>query len=286
MKNNKTNQLIVSVIIPVYNRVEMLKEAIESVLSQSFKDFELIVVDDGSSDKGVKDTLKSYGNKIISIYQKHLGVSAARNNGIKHAKGKFIAFLDSDDIWLKKKLEIQIDFFDKNKDALICQTQETWLRDGKHFNPKKYHKKISGDIFEASLNLCLVSPSAVMIRRKIFEEISLFDESLKACEDYDLWLKISAIYPIYLIDKKLIIKRGGHKDQLSKIGMLDKYRIISLKNILESGKLNKQQMQATMKVFKKKSDIYLNGCKKYGRIEEFENFNSFIKTLNLKCFCI
>ena len=255
---------LVSVIIPTYNRGWILKEAIDSVLAQDFTDFELIVVDDGSTDN-TQDILSSYKEDIVVLRQDNKGVSSARNRGIISASGQFIAFLDSDDLWLSQKLSRQVDFFNANPDALICQTEEKWIRNGIRVNPKKRHKKLTGDIFDPSLYLCLVSPSAVMIKHSLFENTGMFDESLPACEDYDMWLRISCRYPVYLIDTPLIIKRGGHADQLSRSSCLDRYRIQSLKKIIESNLLTDKQAIAAVNVLKEKCDIYANGCLKRGR---------------------
>jgi glycosyltransferase involved in cell wall biosynthesis len=257
----------VSVIIPTYNRGWIIKEAIDSVLAQDYTEFELIVVDDGSTDH-TSDVLDSYRNVIKVLSQKNKGVSAARNRGIAEASGKFIAFLDSDDIWLPQKLSVQIEFFNQTPDALICQTEEVWIRNGLRVNPKKRHKKPSGMIFKPSLELCLVSPSAVMIQRGLFDRVGGFDETLPACEDYDLWLRISCRFPIHLVDTALIIKRGGHDDQLSKRAGLDKFRIKAIEKIIKSGLLSDDQHRAAVKTLKNKCDIYAAGCRKRGREEE------------------
>jgi len=257
----------VSVIIPTYNRGWTLREAIDSVLAQEFADFELIVVDDGSTDH-TREILDSYGQDIIVLRQPNQGVSAARNRGIDESHAQLVAFLDSDDLWLPQKLTRQVEFFKFNPDALICQTEETWLRNGVRVNPKRRHHKLSGMIFEPSLALCLVSPSAVMIRRTLFDTVGLFDESLPACEDYDLWLRVSCRYPVFLIDEPLIIKRGGHEDQLSKAAGLDKFRIQALTKIVKSGQLSESQTRAAVQTLKKKCAIFANGCRKRGREDE------------------
>ncbi|MBW2604349.1 MAG: glycosyltransferase [Deltaproteobacteria bacterium] len=257
----------VSVIIPTYNRGRIIKEAIDSVLAQDYTEFELIVVDDGSTDH-TSEVLDSYGNVIKVLSQKNKGVSAARNRGIAEASGKYIAFLDSDDLWLSRKLSVQIEFFNQTPDALICQTEEVWIRNGLRVNPKKRHKKPSGMIFGPSLELCLVSPSAVMIQRSLFDRVGEFDETLPACEDYDLWLRISCRFPIHLIDTPLIIKRGGHDDQLSSRAGLDKFRIKAIEKIIKSGLLSDDQHRGAFKTLKKKCDIYASGCRKRGREEE------------------
>ena len=257
----------VSVIIPTYNRGWIIKEAIDSVMAQDYRDFELIIVDDGSTDN-TPDILHSYRDKILVFGQENQGVSAARNRGLAAASGDLIAFLDSDDLWLPQKLKRQVDFFNSNPDAFICQTEEIWIRNNIRVNPKKRHKKPRGMIFEPSLALCLVSPSAVMIRASLFEEVGRFDETLPACEDYDLWLRMSCRYPVYLIDTPLIIKRGGHNDQLSSSPGLDKFRIESLRKIVACNLLSKTQYQAAVKTLKEKCKIYAAGCLKRGREDE------------------
>jgi glycosyltransferase involved in cell wall biosynthesis len=258
---------LVSVIIPTYNRGWILKEAIDSVLGQDFKDFELIVIDDGSTDN-TPAILETFGPAIRVVQQANQGVSAARNKGIAAASGQLLAFLDSDDIWLPQKLSRQVDFFDTKADALICQTEEIWIRNGVRVNPKKRHHKFSGMIFEHSLALCLVSPSAVISRRALFDAVGRFDESLPACEDYDLWLRVSCTYPIHLIDTPLIIKRGGHADQLSKAPGLDKFRIQALVNIIESGKLSDSYFRSAVQTLREKCKVYADGCRRRGRNAE------------------
>jgi glycosyltransferase involved in cell wall biosynthesis len=267
----KKKKVEVSVIIPTYNRGWIIKESIDSVFSQTFDAYELIVVDDGSDDN-TSEILDSYGNKLRIIRQTNQGVSAARNRGIIASSGEFIALLDSDDLWLPEKLDRQMSFFRNNPDAVICQTQEIWIRNDKRVNPCKHHKKLSGMIFEPSLNLCLVSPSAVMFKRELMDMVGFFDESFPACEDYDLWLRVSLAYPVYLIDEALIIKRGGHSDQLSRNPMLDKYRIKAIKKLLNQDILTSEQRKAAVAKLKEKCLIYATGCKKRGRHQEADEY--------------
>ena len=274
---NFSSDPIVSVIIPVFNRSTLVIEAIDSVLEQTFNNFELIIVDDGSTDD-VKIVLNQYGNRLIYIKQDNKGVSAARNKGISMAKGDFLAFLDSDDLWLPEKLSRQVEFFSENPNAMICQTEEVWIRDGGRVNPKKRHRKPSGMIFEPSLSLCLVSPSAVMMRKELFEEVGVFDESLPACEDYDLWLRISHKHYVYLIDEFLIVKRGGHADQLSKSPVLDKYRIQSLIKLIDSNVLSSGQLKAATDKLKEKCNIFSNGCEKRGRKDEAIHYRTLAES--------
>ncbi len=198
---------VVSVIIPTYNRWSMVVEAIESVLAQSYRLFEVIVIDDGSNDGTVE-----------------------RNCGVAFAQGRYVAFLDSDDIWLPKKLEIQMAFMERHPEIQICQTEEIWVRHGMRVNPKTKHTKPSGDIFRPSLDLCLVSPSAVMLTKCLFKQVGGFDESFPVCEDYDLWLRIGVDHLVPLIRTSLVVKRGGHVDQLShSMWGMDRYRVESLR---------------------------------------------------------
>ncbi|MEN8689689.1 MAG: glycosyltransferase [Desulfobacterales bacterium] len=270
----------VSVIIPTYNRGWIVRDAIDSVLGQTYADVELIVVDDGSTDR-TPDILNSYGDRLRVIRQANQGVSAARNRGIDNTSGPLIALLDSDDIWLPKKLAVQIDFFKRNPAALICQTEEIWIRNGLRVNPGKRHRKPSGMIFEPSLELCLVSPSAVMVRRELLEDVGLFDESLPACEDYDLWLRVGCRFPVHLIDKPLTIKRGGHEDQLSRQSSLDRYRIRSLVKLIDAGGLTPPQWNAAVIALRKKCAVYANGCLKRGRIEEALHYTTLSRKYQL-----
>lgn len=268
-----TENIRVSVIIPAYNRAWCLPEAIDAVLAQTYRDYELIVVDDGSTDE-TASILTGYDDKIRRIRQANRGVSAARNLGVQKARGELIAFLDSDDLWKPEKLARQVAFFDRHPDAMICQTEEIWIRRGVRVNPKQRHRKPSGWIFEPSLALCLVSPSAVMMRRELLEKTGGFDETLPACEDYDLWLRVSLRHPIHLIEDPLVVKRGGHGDQLSGAAGLDRFRIRSLDKILARENLTPSQRQAAAAMLREKCRIYAAGCRKRGKIGEAETFEA------------
>lgn len=263
----------VSIIIPTFNRALKVARAISSVLYQTFRDFEIVVVDDGSTDE-TAGSLAQFRHHITSIrHPGNLGVSAARNSGIKAARSAFVAFLDSDDYWLPKKLSVQMGFFSKNPGAVACQTEEIWVRNGRRVNPRKKHRKPTGDIFEPSLRLCLVSPSAVMLRRSLLREIGLFDEGLPACEDYDLWLRIASRYPVYLIEEALLVKEGGSHDQLSTLHKgMDRFRIEALVKLIKGGSLNGRRLEATFEELSKKCRIYGNGCRKRGKMKEWEYY--------------
>jgi glycosyltransferase involved in cell wall biosynthesis len=263
----------VSVIIPTFNRAQKVSRAISSVLDQTFADFEVIVIDDGSVDE-TADVLAGFKDRITLIsHSENRGVSAARNTGIKASQSPFISFLDSDDYWLPEKLDTQVRYFRENPDAVACQPEEIWIRNGVRVNPWKKHIKPSGEIFGRSLKLCVVSPSAVMIRRSIFDEVGLFDEDFPVCEDYDLWLRIGCRYPIHLIDRFLLVKEGGHPDQLSSMlkGM-DRFRIKAMIKLLQEGCLNREQTLAVHHELERKCRIYGSGCIKRGKTEEGNYF--------------
>lgn len=262
---------LVSTVIPTFNRGWSICKAVQSVLCQEYPNIEIIVVDDGSDDD-TAEKLVPYTGRIRVLTQKNRGVSAARNAGIKAASGDLIAFLDSDDLWKSDKISKQTAFFTEHPEALICQTEEIWVRNGRRVNPAKKHKKPGGMIFEPSLHLCLVSPSAVMMKRSLFTDKGLFDESLPACEDYDLWLRISADTPVHLIDHEGTVKHGGHTDQLSKNHSLDRYRIYAIEKLLQSNVLSDGQKQEALKVMKQKCRIYGNGCIKRGKTEEGRHY--------------
>ncbi len=270
-----------TVIIPTFNRAAFLPRAISSVLAQKGVEFELIIVDDGSTDN-TPALLESFvaQQKIRPFWQANQGPSSARNLGIQEAKGEWIAFLDSDDEWMPGKLKAQLEFFRKNPDHLLCQTEEIWIRNGKRVNPMKKHQKYGGWIFEKCLPLCVVSPSAVMMHRKLFDEIGLFDESLPACEDYDLWLRIAARHPIGLIEKPYILKYGGHADQRSReFPAMDRFRIQSLSKILREGILNAEQVKAARETIQEKAEIYIQGALKRGKEKEAEKLRKILQQL-------
>ena len=259
---------MISVIIPTFNRKQLLLEAVESVRRQSFRDWELLVVDDGSTD-GTDQVIESLiSDGIRCIRQEHSGVSAARNRGIRAARNDWIAFLDSDDYWHKQKLQQQFEALEANPEYLAVHTDEIWIRSGVRVNPRKHHRKRSGWMFHHCLRLCLISPSSILLHRSLLDESGLFDESFPVCEDYELWLRITARRPVFFVPEKLVVKRGGHADQLSRSRWgMDRYRVRALLKSGDSGCLTPQQRQWAAAEIVRKSEILEQGFAKRGRMD-------------------
>ncbi len=274
---------LISVVIPSYNRQESALRAVYSVLAQSYTHIELVFVDDGSTDKTSAEMSGINDSRLILLKQENKGVSKARNLGVEHSRGDFIAFLDSDDVWTPDKLEKQMSFMRSGRWE-IAQTGENWIRRGQRVNPRAKHAKQAGWIFFPSLELCLVSPSCVMMSRKCWDEIGPFDPNLPACEDYDLWLRCSLFYPVGFLAQGLVYKYGGHSDQLSrKIIGLDLYRIYSLCKLLSQYDLAKEKYSMALSELKIKLQVYMQGCIKRGKLEEAQRVYDYVLTrLNLK----
>ena len=255
-------------IIPTHNRADVLGRAIASVLAQTLSDLELIVVDDGSTDR-TPEVLAGFDDpRLTGMHQENKGVSAARNRGIAASRGRYIALLDSDDTWMPDKLEKQVRFMAESG-MEICQTDEIWVRNGVRVNPRFKHAKPAGWFLERSLELCLVSPSCVMFSRRLWDELGPFDERLPACEDYSLWLRVGVRYPVGLVPAPLVVKTGGHADQLSRriIG-LDMYRVYAMIDLLENMVLTSEQRRLTTAALAERVRLYAQGCIKRGKDEE------------------
>ena len=261
----------VTVIIPTFNRSQVLPRAIDSVFSQSFEDWELIVVDDGSDD-GTDTLLKTYKDPRVTVMtQNNRGVSAARNLAIKASQSLYVAFLDSDDEWLSHKLQDQINYMEENDDIPLVHGEEIWVRNGVRVNPMKKHKKSGGDVFADSLKLCCISPSPALMRKTIFEEVGHFREDFAVCEDYDLWLKITSRYPVGFLSHSLIKKYGGHEDQLSrKYKAMDYWRIKSMTDLLTTESLKSDQKALLKAEVSKKCQVLLKGYRKHENLSSYD----------------
>lgn len=247
----------VSVIIPVYNRDYSLRDAVESVLIQTYKPSEIIIIDDGSFFQA-KDILKNYKNNIKIIrHEKNKGVSASRNTGILASSSKYIAFLDSDDIFLPEKLELQINFMKENN-YQISHTNEFWYKKDRFINQNKKSKRYGGKILDKILDKCRVSPSSLIVERKVFEKSGLFDETLDVCEDYEISLRFALHYEIGYLDKNLIIKRAIEENSLSAaINHIEHIRYNILKNFYKKyeDRFNREEKEALLCELQRKNSI-------------------------------
>jgi len=258
----------VSVIIPTYNRTSVFA-AIASVLGQRCGNFEVIVIDDGSTDDTwpkLEHMAAATGDVLRVSRTKNRGVAAARNAGIALASAPLVAFLDSDDLWAPDKLARQREYMGFRPECVISQTNEIWFRDDKRMNQGARHRKRSGDIFIDYLRTCLTSPSAAILRTAYLRDIGGFDEDLAAAEDYDLWLRILANHPAGLVDEPLVTRHAGHPGQLSAtVPAIDRFRILTLLKLLAQSDLDTPRHQAVCAALADKCSIYAHGLARRGR---------------------
>ena len=270
----------ISVVIPTYNRRETIGRSIDSVLNQTLFPSEIIVVYDGSTD-GTSDYIQSNFPSIRLLSQLNKGVSAARNKGIRYADTNWIALLDSDDEWFPQKLEKQVMTLSQSPDIKFCHTEEIWIRNGVRVNQMKKHQKYGGHIFYKCLDMCRISPSSVLFHQSILDDVGYFDEGLKVCEDYDLWLRITAKFPVLYIDESLIKKYGGHEDQLSRVkDGIESHRIKVLETLIMQ-KFTSVQRNAMLKTLIEKLTIFSIGAQKRGKIKAYNTSKKRINELSV-----
>lgn len=286
MPDNSQYYPLISIIIPTYNRKNLLSEALDSVLTQNYHYYEIIIIDDGSTDQTIayldklKLDLAAIDKPTPTIKVKsipHNGYPGyVRNRGIEMAEGELIAFLDSDDLWNNDKLIKQVDYLYTHPEVSILHTAETWLRGSKTISQTQRKHKREGDVFNAALQKCILGPSTVMLRRTLIDEMCqesenhlLFNEELEVGEDYELWLRIADRYTVGYINEALIIKRGGLVDQLSaKYGQIEIFHLKALYSLLQADTISQKNRKLTIETFEKKIDIYTKGCLKRGKKDE------------------
>ena len=281
-------RLDVSVVVPTHDRAELALRAVRSALAQSAPPAEIVVVDDASGDgtsERLERELSCSSPPVLTLrLEEHGGVSAARNRGVQAASSEWIAFLDSDDVWRPQKLERQWAALQQagaqGRDYSICHCDETWIRRGNQVLKREVHRKLGGDLFAASLERCMISPSSVLMRRHLLESAGLFDESLPACEDYDLWLRVTCRHPVLLVDEELVVRYGGHDDQLSsRYPLMDRFRIAALEKLLASSMLQSEQRQLAETELARKLGIVLRGAERRGRAELAEELRAKLQRL-------
>jgi glycosyltransferase involved in cell wall biosynthesis len=269
MASAEPGSILVSVVIPTRDRAAMVMRAVASVLAQTHTALDIVVVDDGSCDDTAARLATLADTRLrVCSHGVGRGVSAARNTGLAAARGTYLALLDSDDAWLPEKTERQLAFM-RERGLAISQTQEIWMRGGRRVNPGAASRKPDGFFFEAALKSCLISPSTVLFTREYWEDVGGFDESLPACEDYDLWLRTLVRYPVGLLDAFLAVRHGGRADQLSMsyIGQ-DLFRIRAMIKLLRQPELTDWHRACIEKELGRKAALYAKGCLKRDRPEE------------------
>ena len=296
---------LVSVILPTWNRLSTLQRAVESVRTQTYRNWELWIIDDGSTDstaswvlgellpqlesqyedryRGVGDqgadhpSVGHWGSRQGCVYYvrtKNLGVSHARNLGIQLSRGAWVAFLDSDDEWLSHKLSRQMALAGSFQ---IIHGEEIWIRRGVRVNPWKKHQKSGGRIFKRSVDLCAMSPSTVLIHRDVLLSEGLFREDFPVCEDYDLWLRLTARWDVGFVKEPVIKKYGGHGDQLSqKYVAMDYWRVKSLAAMRGSSELSLEEREYLEKSLRKRAEILLKGYRKHNNMTHYEEIQHLL----------
>ena len=221
---------LVSIIIPTYNRADVIERALNSVISQTYKNFEVIIVDDGSKDNTeevVNNFIKKLKNKFKIQYirlPKNYGANFARNYGIKLSEGDLIAFLDSDDIWLPKKLELQVKKMScskRNYGAVYTSFWRVYPNGAKVLEPNvNKYKKLEGNILKVLLGDGLAITSTLVVKRLVLEEVGMFDESLRRFQEWDLLIRISKRFEIGFVNQPLVISYV-RKDSISTSTLMD-----------------------------------------------------------------
>lgn len=206
----------VSVVIPTYNAADLLPDAVESVLAQTYRDFELIVVDDGSTDE-TPEVMERYADDVRYVRKENGGSASARNRGIREARGQYVALLDADDLWLPEKLEHQMEQFEAQQDLAWSYTD--WVHvDAETGGPMYHGSQVmnyrGGNVLRPLLVRLFIPPSTEVIRRDVFEEVGTYDESElhRISEDWEFSLRVAERYPVGYVDRPLA-KRRHHPEK-------------------------------------------------------------------------
>jgi len=199
----------VSVVIPTYNSAALVREAIQSALNQTYSDFEVIVVDDGSRDN-TESVVRSFGDKVCYVKQDNRGAGAARNHGIIRSQGKYVAFLDADDLWLPGKLAEQIPLLDRDPEIGLVYSDWAVVAEKGKAEPSYLTNRpaVSGYVFDELVQWGFILTSGTVVRRSCLDDVGCFDESLSIAQDFDLWIRICYRWKIALVNKPLVIKRN------------------------------------------------------------------------------
>jgi glycosyltransferase involved in cell wall biosynthesis len=259
----------VTVVIPTHDRAARLPRAVDSALAQTGADFEILIADDGSTDD-TPSALARYASdpRVRVLRLEHGGVCRARNAAVAQSRAPLIAFLDSDDEWLPGKLAAQLKLL-RETGLSICQTEEIWIRNGVRVNQPAHYVKREGDIFALSLNHCMITPSSVLMTRALYDEAGGFNPEFPACEDFELWLRITWRHRVGLVSAPMMIRHGGHSDQLStRYPAQDRFRIRAIALLLDGMVLDPERRALALKALEAKLGVYQAGCEKRAKEEE------------------
>ncbi len=294
-------------VITACRRENLLRRALLSVVSQTLPASQILITDDGGSAKRIGALTERFWKEnhqqtarlpapVVLANDGH-GISAARNTAIRLADFEWIAFLDDDDEWLPDKNFSQARALTmptehgaiksikniKNDTGQstgkhtyrLCHTNEAWLRNGSPLNQLAKHRKSGGQIYERCLSMCRVSPSSVFLHRTLFKDYGLFDEKLPVCEDYDMWLRICAYEEVLYLPAPLVIKHGGHANQLSrKYWGIDRFRMRALAKMMQDRRLPADKRNATRQMLIEKIGILANGAQKRGKLRAYKFYKN------------
>ncbi len=205
----------VSIVIPAYNAMKYLPETIDSVLNQTYNDFEVLIINDGSSDHIVQWVSQLVDPRVKLISQTNQGVTVARNKGIACAQGEYIAFLDADDLWEPTILEKQVRCLEDNPAVGLVHTWMTIIDEQSKLTGKVMTSNAEGDAWKQVVELNTVPCSSVMVRRCCFETVGVFDQNLRNIDDWDMWIRIAARYPFAVI-KEPLMRYRQHLNNMTK----------------------------------------------------------------------
>lgn len=273
----------VDVVIPSYGRLQLLKEAIASVLNQTYTSLNLYVVDDASPEP----LTEQIGSTDIRLHcirlPKTIGPGGARNAGVALGDAPYVAFLDSDDLWDSSKLAKQISQLEHDPSLQWVHCNEVWQRHGKIVTQRSEHRKQGGDFIERAFGRCLIANSAVVFRRSFLEKHGGFNVHFPVCSDFELWLRILNDSPVGFLDEALVIKRAGDWLQVSSTPETDRYRVLALHRFFRQERRRASFHKHAAALFQEaiyKCEILLKGARKYGKPERERRYQAWLILFN------
>lgn len=277
----------VDIVIPAFGREKLLEEAVRSVQQQTFEDWRLLIVDDASATPLRCDSFAHDKRIEIIRLEKNSGPALARNQGASRGDSPFIAFLDSDDLWQPQKLELQLELFKDDPLLQWAHTNEVWFRNGALVRQKHIHAKQGGQFFSRALERCLISPSAVMLRRIFFEQSGGFNPAFRLCEDYEFWLRLLLVNPVGFVKDAATVKRAGEWEQLSSSREIDRYRVLALHRLWRNAPrtLSSEETILLLEEAARKTERLVKGAQKHRnrkRLATYQAWLTLFKTLRTR----